>query len=85
MIFHLAEKSVSNMLFTQIIKPLINQKLKNLNRKLNKILKLCQIKHSIIYNYYFTEIIQKIKKKRYEKEIIYRLRKFLSYKNDATI
>ncbi len=70
------------MLLTQIIDPLMDQKLKGLSHKLDEILKSYQTRHSITYNHYLTETIQKVKKKCHKEEIAHRLQEFLDHKNN---
>lgn len=85
LIGHLADEPTVDALMGQVIDPLMEEKLRAMNRKLDELLKPHQTGHSITYNHYFTETIQKIKEKRHEADIARRLREFLGHKENSTV
>jgi len=85
LISHLADEPTSEALLDQVIDPLMDRKLKDMNQKLDEILRPYQTGHPITYNHYFTETIQKVREKRHEAEIARKLRIFLGHKEDTTV
>ena len=85
LIGHLADEPTADALMGQVIDPLMEEKLRAMNQKLDELLKPHQTGHPITYNHYFTETIQKIKEKRHEADIARRLRKFLGHKENSTV
>lgn len=79
----LTDESTADVLFSNVIDPLLSQKFTQLNQKLDEILRPYQIGHPITYNHYFIETIQKVKEKRQEEDIANRLQKFLGHKDDS--
>ena len=63
----------------------MDQKLKDMNGKLDEILTPYQNGHAITYNHYFTETIQKVREDRHEAEIARKLKQFLGHKEDTTM
>ncbi|KAL9128773.1 MAG: hypothetical protein Q9217_002622 [Psora testacea] len=80
LISNLADEPTSEALLDQVIDPLMDQKLTEMNQKLEEILKPYQSSHPITYNHYFTETIQKVRETRHEAEIARKLSKFLGHK-----
>ena len=85
LISHLADEPTSEALLDQVIDPLMDRKLKDMNKKLDEILRPYQSGHPITYNHYFTETIQKARESRHEAEIARKLRRFLGHKEDYTV
>jgi len=85
LISHLADEPTSEALLDQVIDPAMDQNLRNMNQKLDEILRPYQAGHPITYNHYFTETIQKVREKRHEEEIARKLKRFLGHKEDATV
>lgn len=85
LVSHLADEPTSEALLGQVIDPLMDEKLKSMNRKLDEILRPYQTGHPITYNHYFTETIQKVRGKRHEAEIASKLRSFLGHKDSTTV
>ena len=63
----------------------MDRKLKDMNQKLDEILRPYQSGSPITYNHYFTETIQKVRENHHEAEIARKLRKFLGHKEDTTV
>ena len=84
LVLHLADEQTSEALLAQIIDPLMDQKLKDMNGKLDEILDPYRNGHPITYNHYFTETIQKVKHNRREAEVEAKLRRFLDRSLDLT-
>ena len=57
---YITDAAISKTLFQKIFEFVLNQLLKSLNVKTSELLMLHQKSHSIIYNHYFTEILQKV-------------------------
>ena len=77
----LADEDTVDGLFREIIDPLMQDRLKDLDLKLEEILLPYIHGHPITYNHYFTETIQAIRQQRQEDSIRNRLgRKFGSAK-----
>ena len=85
LISHLADEPTSEALLDQVIDPLMDRKLGEMNQKLDEILTPYKAGHPITYNHYFTETIQRVREKRHEAEIALKLRKFLGHKEDTTV
>ncbi len=85
LISHLADEPTSEALLDQVIDPAMDQNLRNMNQKLDEILRPYQAGHPITYNHYFTETIQKVREKRHEEEIARKMKRFLGHKEDATV
>ena len=85
LISHLADEPTSEALLDQVIDPLMDRKLKDMNKKLDELLRPYQSGHPITYNHYFTETIQKARETRHEAEIARKLRRFLGHKEDNTV
>ena len=85
LISHLADEPTSEALLGQVIDPLMDQKLKEMNGKLNEILRPYQTGHPITYNHYLTETIQKVRGKRHEAEIAHKLRRFLGHNQSTNV
>ena len=81
LVAYLADERTSEALLGQVIDPLMDQKLKEMEGKLDEILSPYLYGHPITYNHYFTETIQKVKQKRLEVEVDGKLRKFLDHRN----
>ena len=77
---HLAEGAIVDALYSHVVDSLMDQKLSELNDKLDELLRPYQRGHPITYNHYFTETIQKVKEQRHKEEIAHRLRHFLGQK-----
>ena len=75
---HVADDSTSHALLSQVIDPLMDAKLVRMNEKLDEILTPYKVRHPITYNHYFTETIQKTKKRRHEAEMKRKLEPLLS-------
>lgn len=84
LISHLADEPTSEALLDQVIDPLMDRKLKDMDQKLDEILRPYKSGHPITYNHYFTETIQKVRETRHEAEIARKLRRFLGRKEDNT-
>ena len=72
---HLADESTSSNLLRDVIGPLLSERAKEINIKLDEILTPFTRGHPITYNHYFTETIQEIRQKRLERDVKDRLRK----------
>ena len=72
---YLADENTSSNLLRDVIGPLLSERAKEINVKLDEILAPFTRGHPITYNHYFTETIQDIRKKRQEEDIKERLRK----------
>jgi len=73
---YLADDNTSSNLLRDVTGPLMSERVKDINAKVNEILIPFTRGHPITYNHYFTETIQSIRQKRLEKDITDRLRKF---------
>ena len=85
---HLADENTSSNLLRDVIGPLLSERAREINAKLDEILTPFTRGHPITYNHYFTETIQDIRQKRLERDITERLRKLspgLSKKFDGSI
>ena len=85
LISHLADEPTSETLLDEVVDPLMDRKLKDMNGKLDEILTPYQNGHAITYNHYFTETIQKVREDRHEAEIARKLKQFLGHKEDTTM
>lgn len=85
LITHLADEPTADALIGHVIDPLMEEKLCAMNQKLDELLRPHQAGHPITYNHYFTETIKKVKEKRLEADIAWRLRKFLGQRDDSTV
>jgi len=81
---HLTDDATSEALLREIVDPLMDEKLRRLDQKLDELLEPHRRGHPITYNHYFTETIQNVRQKRLEKEIARRLNTFLGQKENAT-
>lgn len=72
---YLADVNTCSNLYRDVIGPLLSERAKEINVKLDEILIPFTRGHPITYNHYFTETIQDIRQKRLEKDVTERLRK----------
>lgn len=74
---YLTDEITSEAILRELLDPLIDEKTKSLDPKLDEILAPHQKGHPITYNHYFTDTVQKIREERLEKDIETRLLKYL--------
>lgn len=72
---YLTDENTTSNLLHYIVGPLLSERSKQLDEKLDEILLPFARGHPITYNHYFTETIQDIRQKRLEKDVTERLRK----------
>ena len=75
----------SKALLGEVINFLIDQKLKDINKKLDEVLSPYQTSHLFKYSQYFADIIQKARGKCKEAEVARRSREVLDDKENATM
>lgn len=78
-ITYLTDEVTSEAVLRELVDPLIDEKTKLLDPKLDEILAPHQRGHPITYNNYFTETIQEIREERLERDIEIRLLTFLGH------
>ena len=66
---HVADKSTSDALLSQVTDPLMDKKLTKMTEKLDELMKPYKAGHPITYNHYFTETIQKTRRQHQDDEI----------------
>lgn len=81
---HLTDVITSEALLREIIDPIMDEKLRRLDQKLDELLEPNRRGHPVTYNRYFTETIQDVRQKRLEGEVERRLNIFFGQKENAT-
>lgn len=84
-ISHLTDETTSEAILREMVDPVMEEKLRQMEDKLRELLMPYQRGHPITYNHYFTETIQNIREKRMESEIANRLQRFLGLRENATL
>ena len=79
----IVDEETSAALQAQVIDPIMREKLSELNNRLEQILKPHQKGHAITYNRYFTEVIQKARLERQEKDPSQRFYAYFGIKQDS--
>ena len=74
LIGYLADETTSEGLLLKVIMPLLDDKYKNMTKKLEELLEPYQVMHAMTYNHYFTDTIQKVRSNRREAEISRKIR-----------
>ncbi len=74
---HLTDDITTDNLFREVVEPKMNQKVKQVQDKLQELMAQNQKGHPITYNHYFTGTIQKVRRERMEKEVMGRLQKLV--------
>lgn len=74
---YLTDEVTSEAILRELLDPLIDEKIKLLDPKLDEILAPHQRGHPITYNHYFTESVQEIREERLETDIEIRLLTYL--------
>ena len=72
----IVDEETNAALQAQVVYPIMREKLSELNKRLEQIIKPHRKGHAITYNHYFTEVIQKARLERQEKDLSQR---FYSY------
>lgn len=79
---YLTDEVTSEEILRELLDPLIDEKTKLLDPKLDEILAPHQRGHPITYNHYFTETVQEIREERLETDIEIRLLTYLGLLDD---
>ena len=78
----IVDEETSAALQAQVVDAIMREKLSELNNRLEQILKPHQKGHAITYNNYFTEVIQKARLERQEKDLSQRFYAYFNMKQD---
>lgn len=74
---HLTDDTTVDNLLREVVDPIMTQKVKHVDEKLQELMAQNKRGHPITYNHYFTETIQKVRQERMEKEVMGRLQNLL--------
>ena len=72
----LADKDTFGSLFTHWVEPVLTERLKKANERLDHLL-IDRERHAITYNHYYTEVLQSIRQERQVKELEGKIRRFM--------